>query len=178
MKNILVAVILSAFLSCKKEVTELPPATQTGANTFGANVNGKLWKSQGFGFAPTAPLLEARYSINYTIVINARNFASEPLETEFEIYLSNVTAPGTYLLNANTDKYPNQNGNYAYYVERKINPLNEWITNNQYSGRVEITKADTVNHIFSGTFSFQAANMDGRSAPLSVTDGRFDVKVQ
>ncbi|MBD0285163.1 MAG: hypothetical protein ICV79_07030, partial [Flavisolibacter sp.] len=47
-----------------------------------------------------------------------------------------------------------------------------------YSGRVEITKADTVNHIFSGTFSFQAANMDGRSAPLSVTDGRFDVKVQ
>ncbi len=178
MKKIIFAAAVLVLVSCKKEITELPEPTQTGANTFGAKVNGQLWIPQGFGIVPTAPLLEARYEPGRTVVINARNFARQPLETEFEIYLLHVTAPGTYQLNANTEKYPYPSGNYAYYVERKIHPINEWITNTQYTGRVEITKADTVNRIISGTFEFQAADMNGTSQPLSVTEGRFDVKVQ
>jgi hypothetical protein len=140
-------------------------------------VDGVLWAPKGFGIAPTAPILEARYGEGRSIVINARNFAKEPTETEFEIYLYNVTTPGTYLFNTTTAIYPNQHANYAYYVERKITPVNEWMTNTTYTGSVNITKADTVNRILAGTFSFNAINSYGTPKPLSVTEGRFDIKI-
>jgi hypothetical protein len=176
--GVLAVLILSA---CNKDVSELPAATQTGANAFGAKVNGEFWVPQGFGVVPTAPILEARYvpaSTGRTVVINARNFGKSPTETEFEIYLYNVTGPGTYFLNANTGKYPNQSASYGYYIERRMTPKNEWITTTQHTGRVDITMFDTTNKIISGTFEFNAINMYNDPKPLTVTEGRFDVKVQ
>ena len=178
MKNILIALsVLLSFSACNKTITELPAPTDTGSNTFGAKVDDKLWSPKGFGIAPTAPILEARYGEGRSVVINARNFAGEPTETEFEIYLYNVTAQGTYLLNTTTAIYPNQHANYAYYVERKITPVNEWITTAGYTGSVIITKADTVNRIIAGTFSFNAINSYGTPKPIAVTEGRFDIKI-
>ncbi len=179
MKNILIILsFLLVLFSCKKDVEALPDATQTGANTFGARVNGALWIPQGFGVVPTAPLLEASYSGNNAIIIHARNFSSSPNEVEIEIYLRNATKPGTYLLNQTTAHFPNQSASYAYYVERKFTPTNEWITNNQYTGKVEVTRLDTVNNIISGTFEFDAINLYNTPQPIAITDGRFDVKIQ
>ena len=53
MKNILSITMLALLCaaSCKKEnknEDQLPPATQTGANTFGCLVNGKVWIPKGF----------------------------------------------------------------------------------------------------------------------------------
>ncbi len=179
MKKILI--VFSSLLilfSCKKEVNELPAATQTGANTFGARVNGELWIPQGFGVIPTAPILEASYSGNNAILINARNFSSSPTETEIEFYLQNAAKSGTYLLNQTTAHFPNQSASYAYYLERRFTPTNEWITNNQYTGKVEVTRLDTINNIISGTFEFNAINLYNTPQPISITDGRFDVKIQ
>ncbi|MFN2438829.1 MAG: hypothetical protein ABR503_06485, partial [Chitinophagaceae bacterium] len=92
-KNLIILSCFIVFWSCEKEVDELPPATQIGANTFGARVKGKLWIPQGFGIAPTAPLLEASYSGDNTIIINARNFSASPNDTEIEILLKQVTKP-------------------------------------------------------------------------------------
>lgn len=158
------------FSACKKDVDALPPETSTGANTFGVKVNGKLWVPQGFGIVPTAPILEAHYTPGWSVEINARNFASSPKESEFHIQLKNVTAPGTYLLNA-------ASGNSAYYVERKLTPTGEWRTNNQYGGKVMITVTDTVNRIIAGTFAFQAASLYD-DAPVQITEGRFDIKME
>jgi hypothetical protein len=178
MKRIsIITLLFVSLLSCNKEVSELPSATDTGANTFGARVNGTFWIPKSFGVVQGASILEARYALNSTVVINARNLAAQPTETEFEIYLYNVTAPGTYLLNANTAIYPNQNSNYAYYVERKITPVNEWMTTSEYNGSVTVTKADTVNRIIAGTFEFKAINKYGTPQPLTVTEGRFDIKI-
>ncbi len=110
MKKILIVFSsLLMLLSCKKEVNELPAPTQTGANTFGARVKGELWIPQGFGVVPTAAILEARFSGNNSILINARNFSLSPTETEIDIYLQNATKPGTYLLNQTTAHFPNHN---------------------------------------------------------------------
>lgn len=147
----------------------MPSATQTGANTFGARVNGNLWVPKDVGIFGK-PALEAHYDVGRTVIINARNFASTPKESEFEIKIKNATAPGVYLLNDNT-------GSSAYYVERKFMPTGEWKTTNQYYGRVTVTVADTVNRILSGSFEFEAASLYNE-APLTVTEGRFDVKVQ
>ncbi len=77
---------LLLLVACKKEVEELPPATQTGANTFGAKVNGNFWIPQGFGSFPASNLLQVR-RLSTNFYINARNFSSSPNETEFEIFL-------------------------------------------------------------------------------------------
>jgi hypothetical protein len=169
---------LLILFSCKKEVDELPAATQTGANTFGARVKGELWVPQGFGVVPTVPILEARYGGNNAILINARNFSASPTETEIEIYLQDATKPGTYLLNQTTAHFPNQNASYAYYVERRFTPTNEWITNSQYTGKVELTRLDTINNIISGTFEFNAINLYNTPQPIIITDGRFDVRIE
>lgn len=177
MKNIL-TLLLSCllFAGCKKEITALPPETQTGANTFGAKINGAFWVPQGFGALPANDILEARM-IGNDVIINARNFSSSPTETEFEMRIKGVTAPGTYLFNT-TVNHPSNNASYVYYVKRRINPLNEWLTSASSTGSVTITRVDTVNLVVSGTFQFDMLNIDNDPEPLAVTEGRFDVKIQ
>ena len=164
------------FLSCSKDVVELPPSTQTGENTFGAKLNGEFWIPAGFGIVPTAPLLEARF-IDDNIKINARNFSVSPTETEFEIYLKNVTEPGVYHLNKKVSIYPNQTESYAYHIKRKIRPLDQWVTNASFSGVVNIIKVDRVNKIVAGTFEFRAESMSNPGEFIKVTEGRFDIKM-
>lgn len=176
MKRILIALLpLMALISCKKDVTELPAATQTGANTFGAKVNGNLWAPQGFGSLPANDILEARMS-GHDIVINARNFASSPNETEFQLTIFNVTAPGVYPLNTNVT-HPNGTSSYGYYVKRNITPQDEWVTSATQTGSVTISKIDDVNRVVSGTFQFNAGSLYNTGV-LTVTEGRFDVKIQ
>lgn len=178
MKNTwLIVVLLVAFSACKKEIKTLPDETQTGANTFGAKVDGVNWGPLSAGIVPTAAILEARFSADSSVFITARNFSRSPLETEMEIYLKNVVGPGTYVLNQLTDHYPSHSASYGYYVKRNIYLIDEWITSNTVGGQVQVTKMDWANQIISGTFSFTAA-AKVNSAPLTVTEGRFDVKIQ
>ena len=177
MKNIAIAALaIFLFAACNKDVTELPPATQSGANTFGLKINGEMWVPKLFGPFPANDILEARFTSPTSIIINARNFASSPNETEFEINLENVTGPGTYLLNTNTPRQ-SATASYAYYVKRNLTPENEWMTTSAYTGSVTITKLDVVNNIVSGTFQFNAINLYNAPAPVSVTEGRFDIKL-
>ena len=179
MKNILFLALLPlALAGCKKDIDELPEPTQTGANTFGARLNGEFWVPRGFGIAPTGPTLEARYSGDNSVFINASDFSSSPTETEFEIYLRNVTGPGTYLLNQNTGRFPAQTASYGYYERRRIRPLSTYITSATLGGRVEVARFDPINHIISGTFEFQVAEKDHPDDIIAVTEGRFDVKIQ
>lgn len=179
MKRIIFLSALSIVLfgsACKKTVTEedLPPATQTGANTFGAKVNGQPWIPQGFGGIGASNLLEARF-VGNDLIINARNFASSPNETEFEIRVIGATTTGTYTLNTNVS-HPSFASSYAYYVKRNISPLNEWLTSTAYTGVVTLTRVDASARIVSGTFSFNALNIYNTPEPLSATEGRFDIK--
>jgi len=169
------ALISLVLFSCKKEVTELPAATESGDNTFGCKIDGSFWVPAGFGIAPTAPKLEARMA-GAELYINARNFSSSPTESEFEIYIKNLTGTGNYDLNTGAS-HPDYSNNYAYYVHRKFTPDNEWVTTSPYTGTVTITKVDTVNNFVSGTFEFQAINLYNTPQPVSVTEGRFDVKL-
>jgi len=175
---ILTALMLAFTLSCKKNVSELPQASQTGKNIFGCSINGNLWVPAGFGVIPTAPILEARFGGNNTIFINARDFSSYPIEKEFEIYLQDFSGNGTYLLNQSTIKYPSQTASYAYYIRRKTTPENEWITNTEYTGVVNVTTYDSLNKFISGNFEFYAINLYNEPQPIHVTEGRFDVKLQ
>ncbi len=173
-KLLIIALPLLLFVSCKKKIDELPPATQTGANTFGAKVNGNFWIPQGFGPIPASNLLEAiRLGPNF--YIRARNFSSSPNETEFEIFLKDVTGVGTYQLNT-TMTAPSTGASYGFYLKRNFTPTNEWLTSATYSGTVNISLLDTANNILAGTFQFTAADIYGSDPPVTITEGRFDVR--
>lgn len=178
MKNFLILLSsLIIFTGCKKSIDALPEATQSGANKFGLKLNGEFWMPQKFA-GINAPILKAQLMGANTndIMITAQNFASEPLESQFTIYIKNIVGPGVYEFNQTTDIYPGVSGSYAYYVRRKINPLNEWITSAQNTGTVTITKWDLTNNIVSGLFEFKAGSIDNSAEPITVTDGRFDIK--
>ncbi len=174
----LLAICTSLLLltACNKKVTELPPATQTGANTFGAKVNGELWVPKGFAGIPANDALQVRFLANMNMYINAMDFSKSPTEKEFEIFIQNVTGPGTYQLNTSVT-YPTTNASYAYYVKRTLTPQEEWITSSIYTGSVTITKLDIPNKIVSGTFQFNLVNIYNAAQTLSVTEGRFDIKI-
>jgi hypothetical protein len=179
MKNRIIIAIACMYLlaACKKDVKDLPDVTQTGAGTFGAKVNGTLWAPQGFGPIPANDILQLTILGTDAFKINARNFASSPNETEFEIFVTGVNGPGTYQLNT-TVSYPSYTSSFAYYVKRKVSPQNEWLTSATSTGTVTITKFDLNAKIVSGTFSFMAMNLYNAPEPLSVTEGRFDLQVK
>ena len=175
MKPLILSFILVATItSCNKNISELPAPTETGANTFGATVDGNFWQPQGFAGLPASNKLSARY-LGTTLFLKAQNFASSPTETEFDITVLNLTSTGTYPLNVDA-VHPNYNNSYGYYVKRNLTPINEWITSTVHTGSVTITKLDTANHIISGTFQFSAGELTNSAPVLNVTDGRFDVK--
>jgi hypothetical protein len=171
---ILSFILITAISSCNKTISELPAASETGANTFGATVDGNFWSPQGFAGLPAANKLVARY-LGTTFFLKAQNFASSPTETEFDITVVNMTSTGTYPLNADAS-HPNYNNSYGYYVKRNLSPINEWITSTSHTGSVTISKLDLANHIISGTFQFSAGELTNPASVLNVTDGRFDVK--
>ncbi len=153
---------------------ELPAATQTGAKTFGAKVGGSFWVPQGFGPFPADNLLEVR-RLGTNFYINARNFSSSPKETEFEIFLKDVTGAGIYQLNTTMGNRSTA-ASYGFYVKRNLTPINEWLTSATYPGIVHISLLDTANKIIAGTFQFNAIDIYGNGSPLTVTEGRFDLK--
>jgi hypothetical protein len=174
---IVMLMFVAGLFSCSKEVSELPAPTETGANTFGAMVEGSFFVPQSFGPIPGSSILEAHYAPGRDLYINARNFAASPNEKEFELFIKNVTTPGTYQLNGNAAKNSTV-ASYGYYVKRNLTPQNEWITTPNYTGSVTFTRVDTINKIVSGTFQFSAINLYNAPQPLTVTEGRFDIKVQ
>ena len=178
MKKIITGCLLLCLLAaCKKNVEALPPNTETGANTFGAKVNGEFWIPQGFGPIPANTILVSTLYPGGDLKIKAQNFSSSPTETEFELFIKGITGPGIYLLNSNVGP-PSFIASYGYFIKRKITPVDEWVTSVTTAGSVTITKFDVANRIIAGTFQFNAASIYTPSQTLVVTEGRFDVKAQ
>ena len=176
--------------SCKKELTtadliaQLPPETQTGANTFGCLIDGVPFVPTGTGSFtyPDYPVIGGYRNPLPPIYYNRTNVdisARKPY-TNISLYLRNVNQVGTYNLNFNTlpipnTLYPQNHGLYATFGNAM--PETEYITTSVYTGQVEVTKADTTNGIVSGRFSFKAVNK-ASGKTVEITNGRFDMGEQ
>jgi len=172
-----IAFIIALSLSCGKSAYNnptLPLATQTGANTMGAYINGKLWLAQpclqcingGSGLRPS-------YSTTYS-TFNLLGECENPnaLNAEILLNIENLKTVGTYTL---SDQYTG-NESYGGVDAGSISPYG-YQTNQVSLGTVTITRLDTVKHIVSGVFSMKAQiDTSKNSGPvITVTDGRFDV---
>ena len=175
------AILLSTMLagsSCKKDnapTTEeqLPPETQTGANTFGCKVDGKIYTASGKGG------LLSNQSMYYNITAS---------DSSINIGISNSKQ------NFNLNMAIKYTGSYGIYFMRKYDyraifqdnssgslpgNSNTYYTDSVHLGRLNVKFFNgTLNpvhpgNILSGTFEMDAINANGKI--IKISEGRFDI---
>uniref|UniRef100_UPI0040470895 DUF6252 family protein n=1 Tax=Mariniflexile sp. TaxID=1979402 RepID=UPI0040470895 len=169
-KLIVYSLMLMAVTNCKNEddtptspIDQLPPATQTGKNTFGCLVNGKP-----FVVINTAKITAIYQGGGLSIAgeIDVNNFFSEVSMFISESAIGKeITDNKTYTLNNDSTlkgQYYREDKNCFYY------------TTLSNTGFLEIKKIDKINFIVSGTFEFQAISNDCDET-IDITNGRFDM---
>lgn len=148
--------------SCKdeevKKWTELPPETQTGTNTIGCLVDGKLWATSKLPGSFKFPAMSAKYIV-YGNSIHL-TFYAEGKEGLIGFTLEN----------------PQLGEN-----EVKINCLFKFkpecgsmvVTNTG----LYITKMDKEKKVLSGRFAFDVPCQEEENSILHITEGRFDLRM-
>ena len=163
---------LSTFATCRKDLDAppgFPAATQTGANTMGAIVNGK----QLIVYQLPGSLLQSLDAWYINGAFSLYGFdPSKSYEGSISISLYNVWGTGKYIV-ANQLENNTLTNNWA---EVEIS-TGRYLTDSVNTGTVTITRFDIVNHIISGTFSMmpKQATVTGPDSIVSVQSGRFDV---
>lgn len=163
------------FYSCKKDddnlspLQQLPPATQTGANTGGALVNGEA-------FLPN-------FSLNNSLVcyfLDGKDFAfgisggTRDRDETILISLRNIQLNLNKIYSLNTifnDEA--KSGEYTINSTPPPSPL-YFSTNSIITGELVFTHHDFDKAILSGTFWFDAINSEGEI--IEVRAGRFDME--
>ena len=174
-------VMLVMFASCsackKTGVDALPPETQEGKNTFGCLVDGKAWIPTGTGAIGSRPIVGGYISALPPVYSNDTNVSLLISRDNERIlfYVRNVDRVGTYPLNFDTQPEPASlyPQNYGGFISYYTGGGDSYMTTTNYTGSVEITKADRSNTILSGRFSFTGVSSTGKI--IKVTDGRFDL---
>ena len=170
-------IILSS--SCKKhtippgnQLSLLPPATQTGANTFGCLVNGQAFVPGGSLFSGSH--LQCNYI--YTSGGYYLNVAASYQSSDNSIKDIDFGTDSLAIVQGQTLTFKiSAHGNADALVDliTSTGNQNQYITNNAVSGQLTVTKFDQSNQIVSGTFYFNAIN--NVNDTVKVTDGRFDM---
>jgi hypothetical protein len=179
MKHLRIFSVISLFIvlvsgNCKKNnsdpIEELPPETQTGANTFGCLIDGKIFLPKGNPLA--GPIKKASYQLvngKYSLLISGSNTSSNITKGVGMQGDSIIISTGTFEL----VEYNVKGKLSGSYAEFESGNINDYFTNNINRGQLTITKFDTVNQIISGRFWFDAKNSNGQI--VQVREGRFDM---
>ncbi len=168
MKNLLFLISLILTLSCCKNdddqptdpIDQLPPATQTGENTFGFLVNGE-------------PINVTNTSQQVAIYQQGQlQFGGGVDNSERDIGLSiSLVDPITVNVYYNLTNFPM----YTAEFGRREGEINcSYAFENTYEGKVLFTKIDTINFIISGTFEF--STITEGCEDIKITEGRFDMQ--
>lgn len=167
--------------ACKKEDPgdPFPPHIEVGANTFYFRVNGTLFETE-VRFLSSFPRIHVFYNHIDTFYNNHYKFEIEGNKVILEhnknicIVVKTMPAQDVYKL---SDKEQDAAVGYAYYWDTK--PIEKYYyTDTDYTGELNITKLDTVNHIIAGKFKFRAKRWlhNQESNEVVTVDGQFDVK--
>lgn len=172
-------VLLTQCSKCKQDnpspVAQLPPATQTGADTFGCLLNGKPWTPSGNNGVPN-------YRVTYDPGYHGGN-----LDIRVYTYLGNtgksqylgfggdqIGQAGTYTF-VTPANFPTPGPRNVYFSDdSKSAPCNEYDHNpgTTTTGQLVVTRLDLKAGIVSGTFNFTLAQPGCDT--LKFTQGRFD----
>ena len=164
----------------------LTTITQTGANTFGCYIDGKLLtprngnggiKSTNIGMRLFALGTAPNY-IYDEIYIDDRKSEKGGLMRIHLIEL-HQNGEGTYTINESNcqnglDANVSININCRVYDDTE--QIFKWYCSVQNAGTLTITRYDLNNRILSGTFNCTMQNKENPNEQIEITDGRFDIK--
>ncbi|WP_300565031.1 hypothetical protein [Flavobacterium sp.] len=174
MKNLILFLLFSIALTCCQKdddqtispINQLPPITQTGANTFGCLLDEQVFKP-GNGPNP----LDCVYQFvngGYYFTLQANKYyadADKLIGVGCVTQKLQITQGQTYILQNQSDG--NASGGYFFNVD--------WFyTSVTYTGELKIIKLDEVNHIVSGTFWYDVQDTNG--VVHKIREGRFDMQ--
>lgn len=175
---LLPALALLLLMQCKKAdpdpASQLPAATQTGANTFGCLLNGQPWTPSG-NYGP--PNFRLTYDPGYaggSLQVKAYRFTGNK-NTVFQAVtfgVANVSKPGIYVFSLNSINGINYND------DSQTSPC-DWYGNSRIltyqSGTLVITRFDLAQSVIAGTFDFKLGQTGCDT--IRITQGRFEYKL-
>ncbi len=161
--------------SCKKQNTgpQLPPETQTGANTVGFKISGKVYTARGKGGLLSNESVWGGGPYSDTSVIIGADNSDQKFNLLLIVRYNNLTG-----LNY-TGEYPYEGMFISESNGTVPNGAQVYKTNNIYKGIVKIKFSNgSLNplkgsSIIAGTFEMEAVNSEGKV--IKITDGRFDI---
>ncbi|RZJ63743.1 MAG: hypothetical protein EOO47_28045 [Flavobacterium sp.] len=168
LKTTILLFIIAIINSCSKDddkgVESLPPATQTGARTFGCLVDGNAFIDTG--------AINCFYQYvdgGYYFAVGGENNSENPIGVNIATYNKTISQGETLPLTLRQDGYA---WGGAFFELTSTNGESGF-TNNEYTGEVTITKLDYESNIVSGTFWLDVKHPE-TGARIKITDGRFD----
>jgi hypothetical protein len=175
MKKKLILIILLLALSCNNDddnsqsnpVNQLPPATNTGAQTFGCLINGEVFIPPTFGNNSPSAFYQFVDGA-YTLGISARTGGGTELKS---INIGCLDMPLIEEIDYTLLEFETEN----YFAEYRIGAgfVLEGSSSIANPGILTITNFDQENFIISGTFEFVVLDNDGNE--INITNGRFDM---
>lgn len=155
-------------LITKKE--RLPPVTDTGADTVGCLIDGRVFLPHQSGISPSVNCFyqieggEHYFVMNFADLRNAKSERVVLMLRKVEVREGEV-----YKLNTAFSTAPELTGALGVYssAESRLFSTSQTIT-----GELKITRLDTAESIIAGTFWFDAVNDEG--VKVQITEGRFD----
>ena len=175
---LLLLALCSIFAACKKdrppktELEKLPPATQTGANTFGCLLNGQAWVAH----TDCKYLCDPAFKIHYDAG-NGGNLGIESNYANSSLNINQTILIGIDSTNYKSDFFYNQMNSLHIgfsFVDQNLY-TRSWDSMVETKGNMILTKYDLQNGIISGTFEFSLTKPGNQI--ISVTNGRFDYKL-
>lgn len=180
MKNIILLLITTVFLSCCNKddkptpaptpLSQLPPPTQTGANTFGCLLDGEVFKPgiTNNSYNCFYQLVDGEYYFNVNANYTKNNILKGILLSTKKLSIAQgQTLNLLEKIDGNAyGSLSNLNDNTGVYQFNETSTIN--------TGELKITKLDFTNNIVSGTFWFNVK--DNQNVIHQIRDGRFDMK--
>jgi hypothetical protein len=149
---------------------QLPPETQTGANTVGCLVNGKVFLPKAQGINPEVNCFYQLVDNKYFFTMAFSDLRGSDVKTvSVQTSRINLAVGQVYILNKNPLDNADYTGGGGTF---RLSSTNKFYTNTTKTGELKIIKLDQTNSIISGTFWFDVINTNGET--VEVRQGRFD----
>tara|TARA_R110001583_G_scaffold75790_1_gene208218 strand:- start:2757 stop:3350 length:594 start_codon:yes stop_codon:yes gene_type:complete len=186
MKATLLILSLMLLQSCSKSddtfTPTLPPITQTGANTFGVYIDGKLLTPRdgtGTFNSPDRGMRLWGFSNSSDAELSVHDFKSGTGGLiDIHIVALHQNGQGIFTINESNcedgvDANDNINIRCRWWDE--TTQSYKWYCSIDNGGTLNISRYDAENFIVSGTFNCTVQNRDNPNDIIEITQGRFDI---
>ncbi|WP_223651326.1 hypothetical protein [Hymenobacter psoromatis] len=156
-----------------KPEDQLPPATQTGAHTFGCLLNGQPWTPSGNDGRQNFRLTYDPSYAGGSLTIRTYRYPNDKLSYQ------NMILGGDRIAHIGTYSFVLVGDRKAFFADHNItapcDDFSEAPDLTYRTGSITITKLDSISGIISGNFNFKLAKPGCDT--IKVTQGRFDYKL-